>query len=121
MTNEMYISGEKSDYISIALRSGTIMAIVNLGGGETKVDVSPSDYRFDDNQWHHLLLTRSSRKVTPLSESVLPPIYNVFIAGHAAMFYCNFSYRHLCFMIFLAPVLAVCNRCNMFIDLYDCW
>lgn len=77
MTNEMYISGEKSDYISIALRSGTIMAIVNLGGGETKVDVNPSDYRFDDNQWHHLLLTRSSRKVTPLSESVLPPIYNL--------------------------------------------
>lgn len=59
----LFYTGEKSDYISIALRSGTIMAIVNLGGGETKVDVSPSDYRFDDNQWHHLLLTRSSRKV----------------------------------------------------------
>lgn len=58
------ISGEKSDYISIALKSGTILAIVNLGGGETKVDVGPSGYRFDDNQWHHLLLTRSSRKVT---------------------------------------------------------
>lgn len=59
----LFYTGEKSDYISIALRSGTIMAIVNLGGGETKVDVSPSDYRFDDNQWHHMLLTRSSRKV----------------------------------------------------------
>lgn len=65
MTEEMYIAGEKSDYISIALKSGTIMAIVNLGGGETKLDVGPSGYRFDDNQWHHLLLTRSSRKVTP--------------------------------------------------------
>lgn len=45
----MYILGEKSDYISIVLRSGIIMVIVNLGGGEIKVDVSFSDYRFDDN------------------------------------------------------------------------
>lgn len=62
-TGFLFYTGEKSDYISIALKSGTIMAIVNLGGGETKLDVGPSGYRFDDNQWHHLLLTRSSRKV----------------------------------------------------------
>nr|XP_022331115.1 neurexin-1-like isoform X8 [Crassostrea virginica] len=63
-TSFLFYTGEKSDYISIALKSGTILAIVNLGGGETKVDVGPSGYRFDDNQWHHLLLTRSSRKLT---------------------------------------------------------
>jgi leucine-rich repeat transmembrane neuronal protein 1/2 len=59
-----FLLGEKSDYISIALKNGRVVAIVNLGGGEAKLDIGPSGYRFDDNQWHHLLLTRTSRKVT---------------------------------------------------------
>ncbi|XP_062610815.1 neurexin-1-like [Saccostrea cucullata] len=63
-TSFLFYTGEKSDYISIALKNGRVMAIVNLGGGETKLDIGPSGYRFDDNQWHHLLLTRQSRKLT---------------------------------------------------------
>lgn len=121
MINEMYILGEKSDYISIVLRSGIIMVIVNLGGGEIKVDVSFSDYCFDDNQWYYLLLIRFLRKVIFLFEFVFFFVYNVFIVGYVVMFYCNFSYRYLCFMIFLVLVLVECNRCNMFIDFYDCW
>ncbi|XP_061165140.1 neurexin-1-like isoform X3 [Saccostrea echinata] len=63
-TSFLFYTGEKSDYISIALKNGRVMVIVNLGGGEAKLDIGPSGYRFDDNQWHHLLLTRQSRKLT---------------------------------------------------------
>ncbi|XP_056022330.1 neurexin-1a-like isoform X4 [Ostrea edulis] len=63
-TSFLFYTGEKSDYISIALKNGRVVAIVNLGGGEAKLDIGPSGYRFDDNQWHHLLLTRTSRKLT---------------------------------------------------------
>ena len=57
--------GDGGDYIVISLTEGGIAVGINLGSGMFETEVKPrkGHIRFDDNQWHKVIVTRESREV----------------------------------------------------------
>ena len=71
LTRRFYYSGENGDFIDVALREGGIVVSINLGSGVFETDVHPQrgTVRFDDNEWHKLVITREAREVSnPISK-----------------------------------------------------
>ena len=66
LTRRFYYSGENGDFINVALREGGIVVSINLGSGvfETDVHLQRGTVRFDDNEWHKLVITREAREVS---------------------------------------------------------
>ncbi|KAK3092743.1 hypothetical protein FSP39_006792 [Pinctada imbricata] len=62
-TGFLFYTGEMSDYIILALRNGWIVGVVNLGSEDAHLEINRPGYRFDDNQWHHLVLYRNTREI----------------------------------------------------------
>lgn len=56
-------TGDQTDHIMISVRNGAVSVRVNLGSGAWDQQLPSNDYRFDDNQWHHVLVRRTSREV----------------------------------------------------------
>lgn len=51
------------DYISLSLKEGAINLIIKLGASSVEATVKPPRVRFDDNQWHKVLVHRQVREV----------------------------------------------------------
>ena len=66
LTHRFYYSGANGDFINVALREGGIVVSINLGSGVFETDVHPQrgTVRFDDNEWHKLVITREAREVS---------------------------------------------------------
>ena len=58
-----FILGDTTDHIIISLRNGGVFVRVNLGSGPYEGHLQNNGYKFDDNQWHHLVVNRISREV----------------------------------------------------------
>lgn len=63
------LAGDGEDYMNVALREGGILFHINLGSGSYVTDIKPhrGSVRFDDNQWHRLVINREAREVRPLT------------------------------------------------------
>ncbi|KAJ8308949.1 hypothetical protein KUTeg_013823 [Tegillarca granosa] len=60
----LFFTGEgNSDYMNVALKNGGIIVTVNLGSGGYQGEIRPDRLSFDDNQWHHLRVTRETREI----------------------------------------------------------
>ncbi|XP_067134301.1 neurexin 1-like isoform X3 [Centruroides vittatus] len=60
----MFHTGHNDDFLSLSLRDGGIVLTVNLGSGSLEKTVRPAKVRFDDNQWHKVLVHRKVREIT---------------------------------------------------------
>ena len=57
------MTGNGIDYMNLALQDGGVALIVKLGIGKLDTQIKTESVRFDDNQWHHVLVSRESSKV----------------------------------------------------------
>lgn len=59
----MNIAGDGEDYLALTLRDGTVALNINLGSGKLDVQIRPPRVRFDDNQWHRVIIQRKAQEV----------------------------------------------------------
>ncbi|GBM88525.1 hypothetical protein AVEN_113587-1 [Araneus ventricosus] len=53
------------DFLHVSLKGGGIAVHTKLGSGHVEKVVRPSKVRFDDNQWHKIVIHRKVREVSP--------------------------------------------------------
>ena len=58
--------GAREDFLHVALKGGGIAVHTKLGSGHVEKIVRPSKVRFDDNQWHKVVIHRKVREVRHL-------------------------------------------------------
>lgn len=61
-----YNEGEGQDYVLVELHQGALTVRVRLGASffETDFKSKQNDIYFNNNNWHHVVLTRDSREVS---------------------------------------------------------
>ncbi|XP_054713514.1 neurexin-1-like [Uloborus diversus] len=57
-------NGRGEDYLLLALKEGTIVLAIHLGSSSVEKQLRPAKVRFDDNQWHRVLVHRKVREIT---------------------------------------------------------
>lgn len=57
-------TGKGEDHLLIALKDGGITLIIHLGSSSVEKVLKPAKVRFDDNQWHKVLVHRKVREVS---------------------------------------------------------
>ena len=62
--------------MNLALQDGGVALTVKLGIGILDTKIKTDSVRFDDNEWHHILVSRESSKV-----------------NFGSSFYCSFFYK----------------------------
>ena len=61
--------------MNLALRDGGIVLTVKLGSSTLEKVVKPTKVRFDDNQWHKVLVHRKVSEVSLIKQHYINP-YN---------------------------------------------
>ena len=58
-------TGDGADKMSVSLVDGSVEVRVRLGSGSFDADLKPplNNVRYDDGQWHHLVVSREAREV----------------------------------------------------------
>ncbi|XP_071159712.1 neurexin 1-like isoform X8 [Mytilus edulis] len=97
----LFFIGDMTDHIIITLRNGGVFVRVNLGSGPWEELLPANGYRFDDNQWHHLVVKRKSREIhvevdgshrldgTTLGSYVMLHIITLYVGGGPSPLYKN--------------------------------
>ncbi|KAG8193397.1 hypothetical protein JTE90_012197 [Oedothorax gibbosus] len=57
-------SGSEPDFLHVSLKGGGVAVHVKIGSGHVEKIVRPSKVRFDDNQWHKIVIHRKVREIT---------------------------------------------------------
>ncbi|KAH7942543.1 hypothetical protein HPB49_025033 [Dermacentor silvarum] len=60
----LWHSGRGGDFMQLSLRDGGLLLSVVLGAGALEKSVRPARVRFDDNQWHRVVVHRKVRHMT---------------------------------------------------------
>lgn len=72
----MEVDLELQDYIHVALKGGAAVATSNLGSGPRNITIDPfvidGGLKFNDGLWHHLILHRRLKTVSPPAPSSFP-------------------------------------------------
>jgi hypothetical protein len=55
--------GDGDDYLNLALKDGGLALSVNLGNGRLDTGIQPPSVRFDDDNWHHVVVRRVAQEV----------------------------------------------------------
>jgi len=58
------ITGEGDDYLTISLRDGGAAVGMTLAKGRLDLHIKPARVRFDDHQWHKIIVHRKVQEVT---------------------------------------------------------
>lgn len=58
-------SDDFDDYLAITIRDAGLSLTMKLGSTIHEKTVKPSKVRFDDNQWHKVLVQRKIREISP--------------------------------------------------------
>lgn len=58
-------SDEYEDYLAITIRDAGLTLTMKLGPNVHEKSIHPSRIRFDDNQWHTVLVWRRIREISP--------------------------------------------------------
>merc|ERR1712141_611992 len=65
----LFYTGNGIDYMNLALQDGGVALTVKLGIGKLDTQIKTDSVRFDDNQWHHVLVSRESSKTNQSSDT----------------------------------------------------
>lgn len=57
------IIGEGDDYLTVSLRDGGAAVGMTLAKGRLDLHIKPARVRFDDNQWHKIIVHRKVQEV----------------------------------------------------------
>ncbi|XP_076324369.1 neurexin 1-like isoform X2 [Tachypleus tridentatus] len=60
----MFYTNDGEDFMGLLLRDGGVVLVIRLGSGSVERTVRPARVRFDDNQWHKVLVHRKVREIT---------------------------------------------------------
>lgn len=58
-----HISDKNGDYLNLFLKNGGVTLCIKLGTEIVEKNVKPSKIRFDDNQWHKILIHQKVEEV----------------------------------------------------------
>lgn len=58
-----YIGDKNGDYLNLALKDGSVTLFIKLGTELMETIVKPSKIRFDDNQWHKVIVYQKIKEV----------------------------------------------------------
>ncbi|XP_023227763.1 neurexin-3-like [Centruroides sculpturatus] len=61
----LFYTGNGDDFLNLSLRGGGLVVTIRLGSGTIERIVRPGKIRFDDNQWHQVVINRHVREITP--------------------------------------------------------
>lgn len=64
-TGLLFHTGNGDDFLNLSLRGGGLVVTIRLGSGTLERIVRPGKIRFDDNQWHQVVIKRRVREITP--------------------------------------------------------
>ena len=56
--------------MNLALQDGGVALTVKLGIGKLDTQIKTESVRFDDNEWHHVLVSRESSKVSLMLKKI---------------------------------------------------
>ncbi|XP_008554083.1 neurexin-3 [Microplitis demolitor] len=80
----LFYSGQKSDYLTISLRDGGAAVEMVLTNGRLDLHIKPMKTRFDDNQWHKILIQRRVQEISSITRFCkLSAIVDGIYADHA--------------------------------------
>ncbi|GFW98081.1 neurexin-3 [Trichonephila clavipes] len=60
-------TGKGEDHLLLTLKDGGILLVIHLGSSSVEKALKPAKVRFDDNQWHKVLVHRKVREILWLS------------------------------------------------------
>jgi neurexin len=55
--------GDGDDYLSLAIKDGGVSLSINLGNGRLDTGIRKEKVRFDDDVWHHVVISRVAQQV----------------------------------------------------------
>ena len=59
-----FLGGDGDDYICLSLKDGGLRLSVNLGSGRLDTGIKPKHVTFNDDLWHHVIVSRKAREVS---------------------------------------------------------
>ncbi|XP_076392464.1 neurexin 1 isoform X5 [Megachile rotundata] len=60
-------NGEGDDYLTVSLRDGGAAVGMTLAKGRLDLHIKPGRVRFDDNQWHKIIVHRKVQDISPIT------------------------------------------------------
>ncbi|XP_035389080.1 neurexin 1a isoform X8 [Electrophorus electricus] len=67
----MLHTGKSADYVNLALKSGAVSLVINLGSGAFEALVEPVNGKFNDNAWHDVKVTRNLRQHSGIGHAMV--------------------------------------------------
>ncbi|XP_076378751.1 neurexin 1 isoform X3 [Megalopta genalis] len=63
----LFFSGKGDDYLTISLRDSGVAVGMSLAKGRLDLHIKPYRVRFDDNQWHKVVVHRQVQEISPIT------------------------------------------------------
>ncbi|XP_046600908.1 neurexin-1 isoform X2 [Neodiprion lecontei] len=63
----LFYSGEAGDYLTISLKDGGAAVGMTLANGRLDLHIKPARVRFDDNQWHRIVVHRRVQEISTIT------------------------------------------------------
>ncbi|XP_043272551.1 neurexin-3 isoform X2 [Venturia canescens] len=63
----LFYSGEGGDYLAISLKDGGAAVGMTLANGRLDLHIKPARVRFDDNQWHKIIVHRRVQEISSIT------------------------------------------------------
>ncbi|TGZ57018.1 Neurexin-3-alpha [Temnothorax longispinosus] len=63
----LFYSGEGDDYLTISLRDGGAAVSMTLAKGRLDLHIKPTKLRFDDHQWHKIVVHRKVQEISSIT------------------------------------------------------
>ncbi|KAG7203255.1 hypothetical protein KM043_010353 [Ampulex compressa] len=63
----LFYSGEQDDYLTVSLKDGGASVGMTLAKGRLDLHIKPARIRFDDNQWHKIIVHRKVQEISSIT------------------------------------------------------
>ncbi|XP_051160690.1 neurexin-1 [Leptopilina boulardi] len=63
----LFYSGEGGDYLTVSLKDGGAAVGMTLANGRLDLHIKPARVRFDDNQWHKIIVHRKVQEISSIT------------------------------------------------------
>ncbi|XP_048506164.1 neurexin-3 isoform X4 [Athalia rosae] len=79
----LFYSGEGGDYLTVSLKDGGAAVGMTLANGRLDLHIKPSGVRFDDNQWHRIVVHRRVQEISSITSFCrLSAVVDAVFADH---------------------------------------
>ncbi|XP_054001780.1 neurexin-1 isoform X3 [Hylaeus anthracinus] len=90
----LFYSGDRDDYLTVSLKDGGAAVGMTLAKGRLDLHIKPTRVRFDDNQWHKIIVHRKVQEISSITSfcslsAIVDGIYAEH--GHTAGSFTHFA------------------------------